>query len=58
MINHDGMESLTAADDNILGWVCRAHGALLAQLEEHFGCGVAVNAYVTPAAADGDLLAT
>ena len=26
--------------------------ALLAQLEEHFGCGVAVNAYVTPAAAD------
>ena len=31
MINHDGMESLTAADDNILGWVCRAHGALLAQ---------------------------
>ena len=26
-------ESLTAADDNILGWVCRrrAHGALLAQ---------------------------
>ena len=24
-INHYGMESLTAADDNLLGWVCRQH---------------------------------
>ena len=23
MVHHYGMESLTAADDNILGWVCR-----------------------------------
>ena len=26
MIHHYGMESVNAADNNILGWVCRAHG--------------------------------
>ena len=26
MIHHYGMNSVSAADDNILGWVCRKHG--------------------------------
>ena len=28
MIHHYGMHSVSAADDNILGWVCRKHGRL------------------------------
>jgi hypothetical protein len=28
MIHHYGMNSVSAADDNILGWVCRHHGKI------------------------------